>query len=304
MRFKTVGVVIGVSLFGLAGCNLPFVQNALQGDQSGPPLPSQRRGTPSAPGIAPANAPANGTTGYNFAATCDLPNYVAGVSWPTEQPTLTVWQKPGNILINNATAEFALNPGNTETYTVVSGNARTTVIFRGDRTCNIEALSSDGTLIVSDNGQTRFDNQPQPSPGPTITPTPSPTITPTITPTPPPSPITPLPTPTNLPGGTFSCRGTIPNQVDFTAVYVTGQGFNRIDLRPLNSNTPISVPLFYAGNNSQGQPVYRGTVNAAAEVTVTQQSSAQLRPGDRVQVQYDTGIGVGVCGGGGLPALW
>lgn len=181
------------------------------------------------------------------------------------------------------------------------------MIFRGDRTCNIEALGQDGTLIVSDNGQTRFDNQPQPSPGPTVSPTPSPTVTPTvippITPTPSPSPITPLPTPTNLPGGGISCRGTLPNQADFTAFYVAGQGFNRIDLRPLNSNAPISVPLFFNGNNSQGQPVYRGTVNAAAEVIVTQQSTAPPRSGDRIQVQYDGGVGTGICGGG-LPALW
>lgn len=104
-------------------------------------------------------------------------------------------------------------------------------------------------------------------------------------------PVSPQPAPFPF---TLVCVGNV-DISDFTAYYTQESGFSRVEFRPRSGGTLLTANLVYAGENQQGQAIWRGNVNAMASVTLLHLSSGAVRPGDAVSVNYDGQWGRGTC---------
>lgn len=91
------------------------------------------------------------------------------------------------------------------------------------------------------------------------------------------------------------CNGAMNNGWNYSAEYVDGR-FTQI--RWKRSGQPPQVSdLTYSTDNAQGQPIYRGGLFSAVEVTLVDLSSGAVRPGSPVSVGVEEwGWSRGTCG--------
>jgi hypothetical protein len=100
----------------------------------------------------------------------------------------------------------------------------------------------------------------------------------------------------------FFCNGSMNNGWAYTANYVNGR-FTEIRWQR-SGQPPQTTNLAFSGTNSQGQPVYRGSFQAATAVTLTDLSRGNVRPGSQISVRAEEwGTSTGTCGtsSGGSP---
>lgn len=221
--------------------------------------------------------------------TCEGRSHVIRIVWSQGQPLLTFYRKPDDVTINLAPSTYARNSDGSLTYTYTTATTTTLTVY-ANNTCFMQVVGSSGAIEVSEEGQL-VSTEPSPPESPSPPGSPSP------------SPISPLPSPGPV-VTSLICRGNIQNRIDFTVDYTQASGFSRVEFRPLTSNTLLRSNLSYAGRNQNGQEVWRGSVNAAADVVVIHLSQASPRSGDLVAVSYDGQWGQGYCGTAPVPGMW
>jgi|GEM_PF-1667532 len=93
----------------------------------------------------------------------------------------------------------------------------------------------------------------------------------------------------------ISCPGDMGNGWRFTADYVDGR-FIHIIWERTGQVAQVTNLSFYA-NNALGQPIYRGTLFAAVNVTLVDLSRGFVQPGTEVSIGVDEwGWARGLCG--------
>jgi hypothetical protein len=237
--------------------------------------------TPTAPPEAPSpTAPptTSQVTQRNFA--CNTPNYVAEIRGKDNEITMTFGPKAGSLMLQNAPVSYSTGPDSSQIY-VFAGETTTTTTIYPNRDCLLRVVSGiTGETTVQESGRiaaigTSGQRPPEPAPKP---------------PEPTPSVENPEPDDLNL-----ICRGTIQERVDFSVYFTREWGFNRIEFRPRSSGATLTGDLDYSGKNEQGQDLWKGSVNAMADVVLVHLSTAAAQPGDQVSVRYDAGWGRGLC---------
>lgn len=96
----------------------------------------------------------------------------------------------------------------------------------------------------------------------------------------------------------MQCNGSISvNDIDYTVQFTRAAGFSQIELRRRSTGQQIAQTfLSFDGTNAQGQAIWRGAVNDAANVTLVHLASRPAQRGDQVSVGYDGQWGRGTCG--------
>jgi len=92
----------------------------------------------------------------------------------------------------------------------------------------------------------------------------------------------------------LTCLGQV-GISQFAAYYAYESGFSRVEFRPRGVSSTLTAFLTYDGTTSQGQGVWRGTVNNMADVTLVHFSTQQPQQGDTVEVNYEGQVGQGTC---------
>lgn len=243
-------------------------------------------------------------TGTDLA--CDTPTHISEIVWSNGEPLITLTQKPGETILNQAEPVAILsNPDGSRTYGYQTDRTVFTRFYL-DGTCLIQALDDQDNITVEAFGQTSIVNPS--GEDNTTTPTTNgdepidePIAAATIS-TPPSEPVSnseealiaTAPNPASL---SLLCSGAIQNDVDFTAYFNGESGFSRVEFLPRasSSNTPLTSTLSYSGENSAGQALWRGSVSAMADVTLVHLSTSAVKAGDRVSVGYDGRWGQAIC---------
>jgi hypothetical protein len=89
--------------------------------------------------------------------------------------------------------------------------------------------------------------------------------------------------PSPLPGGQrLACRGQMKNGWAYTAEYADRRFIQIRWERP--GQPPQITPLTRQGKNAQGQPLYRGSFQAATMITLLDLSRGNVKPGSQVSV--------------------
>lgn len=93
----------------------------------------------------------------------------------------------------------------------------------------------------------------------------------------------------------FSCMGQKNNGWNYTAEFLDGR-FTQI--RWERSGQPPQVsPLTFSATNGEGQPIYRGTFQAATAVTLVDLSQGAVQSGSQISVGVEEwGWSRGTCG--------
>ena len=101
----------------------------------------------------------------------------------------------------------------------------------------------------------------------------------------------------------MQCPGSIGvNDVNFRVLYTREAGFSRITLTSRSTGQLIAeTNLSYDRKNAQGQAIWRGSVNGAADVTLVHLSTRAPQVGDQVSVGYDMQWGRGTCARSATP---
>ncbi len=93
----------------------------------------------------------------------------------------------------------------------------------------------------------------------------------------------------------FTCNGRMKNGRTFSATFLNGL-FTQIRWEQ-SGQPPQVTPLTFSSTNSLGQPVYRGSFQAATAVTLVDISKGDVRRGSEVSVGVEEwGWARGVCG--------
>jgi hypothetical protein len=81
---------------------------------------------------------------------------------------------------------------------------------------------------------------------------------------------------------TFSCTGSKNNGWNYNAKFLDGR-FTQITWTRAGQPTYVS-PLTFDRNNDQGQPIYRGSFQAATAISLIDLGKGNVRPGSEVSV--------------------
>lgn len=81
---------------------------------------------------------------------------------------------------------------------------------------------------------------------------------------------------------TFSCTGRKSNGWDYDAKFLDGR-FTQITWTR-SGQPPYVSPLTFDRNNDQGQPIYRGSFQAATAISLVDLGRGNVRPGSEVSV--------------------
>jgi hypothetical protein len=116
---------------------------------------------------------------------------------------------------------------------------------------------------------------PTVAPQANATPQPNTTQPPNVTPQ-------PSSTPQSNAIQTFSCTGRKTNGWEYDAKFLDGR-FTQITWTRSGQPTYVS-PLTFDRNNDQGQPIYRGSFQAATAISLVDLGKGNVRPGSEVSV--------------------
>ncbi|MBW4485094.1 MAG: hypothetical protein KME14_21365 [Tildeniella torsiva UHER 1998/13D] len=101
----------------------------------------------------------------------------------------------------------------------------------------------------------------------------------------------------------IQCPGSIlVNDINYTVFFTREAGFSRIVLRRRSTGQQIAETfLSYDRKNANGQAIWRGSVQGAADVTLVHLSTRAAQVGDQVSVGYDGQWGSGTCARSATP---
>jgi hypothetical protein len=93
----------------------------------------------------------------------------------------------------------------------------------------------------------------------------------------------------------LSCTGRMSNGWNYNAEFLNGR-FTQIRWT-MSGKPPQVSPLTFSSTNSQGQPIYRGSLLAAVAVTLVDLGKGNVRPGSEISVGVEEwGWSRGKCG--------